>query len=473
VGHFLRHVLCWCGLALLAACGGGGDSSVTTLRCGTTDCAQFDPAVATAFVQTANNLRVAVDDQGPHGGFGSGTGAVSTNLLFATVKVCVPGDANLCTSIDHVLVDTGSVGLRVLASKVQQLSLPPIKLSADTDPVQRDAWECFPFVIGGLWGANVAADVWLGQQKTEAAVSMQLIDDQNRRAPTSDCVTVTDNGLLASAAALGANGILGIGSTILDCGLYCEQGLYHVRASDPMGSSTLYYSCPSVVTTANPCALAAMPVPLQSFNPVAKMAAPYNNGVVLKMPAIPDTQIGAVTAAGELILGVDANNLPMGAERVFLGVADASTDSFLNIHTEFNNHLFAASYLDTGTNGLFFYDASMEACSSRTESYYWYCPPSTRKNLQAVLSDGDNAALHRVPVNFQIANALVLFGTSNTASSSLGGAVNSLDPNAQLWVPNLTTFAWGMPFFYGKQVYLSIWQQAGSENGPWYAWAPL
>jgi hypothetical protein len=58
----------------------------------------------------------------------------------------------------------------------------------------------------------------------------------------------------------------------------------------------------------------------------------------------------------------------------------------------------------------------------------------------------------------------------------LAGAVNGYGPlNTPLntYVADTKTFAWGMPFFYGKQVYLSIWEQAGSVNGPWYAWAPL
>ncbi len=466
---------------LLASCGGGdgGDSSTTTLKCGTADCQLLNPPVATSFVQSGNNLRVSVDDLGPHG---FGNLGVSTNMLFADVTVCVPGgvptDPTQCVTIDHVLVDTGSVGLRVLSSKVAKLKLPPIAVSAT-----QNAWECFPFVIGGLWGPTVGADVWLGSQKTERALAVQLIDDQSVLAASADCNTVTDStaqqsNILSSAGQLGANGVLGIGSTTMDCGIDCEQGIYHAKASDPRGSSVLYYGCPVGATDPQSCILTPLAIALQVFNPVAALAAPYNNGVLLKMPAIALGNPGAQTAKGELVLGIDAANLPPAAQQVFLGVLDPASDSYLSINTQFNGHTFANSYLDTGTNGMFFHDASITPCDNLTQAAalkvqsYWYCPAHTLAGLTALLSDGDTTGRPAVSVAFQIASYARLSLTNNTAFSDLGGAVNGSGPS-NTYVADTKTFAWGMPFFYGKQVYLSIWQQPGSLNGPWVAWSGL
>ena len=47
----------------------------------------------------------------------------SVNTLFTTVTVCVPGSTTSCQTIDHIQVDTGSYGLRLLAP-VLTLSLP-------------------------------------------------------------------------------------------------------------------------------------------------------------------------------------------------------------------------------------------------------------------------------------------------------------------------------------------------------------
>jgi hypothetical protein len=459
----LARVAVGAALALLSACGGGGDSSSSTVTGAGLNSLGLSPSVNLAFVQSANNLQVVVED-GPHG-FHL---APNANILYTTVTVCVPGGdpANPadCQSIDHIQVDTGSVGLRVLASQVKRLALPPLALS----PTQA-LWECYPFVIGGLWGATAGADVRLGRQ-TAAAVPVQLIEDDAsaQLQATPDCYQAADQNILGSALALGANGILGIGSTTLDCGQNCLLGNYN-------NSFVQYYRCPPAASSSAACSPAAVPANLQMFNPVAALPAPYNNGVVLKMPAIPDSQpVGAATAGGELIFGIDtvggpdvhSNNLmPATATKVYLGVDPVNLpDAYLNVSTRITGGLtaglrFASSYLDTGTNGLFFNDGSVPLCAAGNA---WYCPPGAR-NASAVLSDGDQPAQDPVFVAFQVGNAEALFSTQNTAFANAAGAAP----------PGSTTFAWGMPFFYGRQVYLSIWQQAGALDGPWYAWTGL
>ncbi|WP_158558947.1 DUF3443 family protein [Rhodoferax lacus] len=466
----------WLALALavpafLAGCG-GGSSTTTTISGSGLNSLGLSPAVATNFVQTENNLQIKVEE-GPQS-FG-----INTNLLYATVKVCTPGDATQCDTIDHVIVDTGSVGLRVLASKVVHAVLPPIQLSANLAPVQ-NAWQCFPFVIGGLWGANVKADIILGTQKTTfPPVAIQLIDDQGALAPTANCLDVTNStaqnsNILSSAGSLGANGILGIGSTNLDCGSDCKFGQYQDRPNNIFtGSSVLYYMCPQGTSDPTACSLAPMDVPFQVSNPVSALATAFSGGVALVMPAIPDGQPGAATASGELILGVDTranNTVPTGVRKVKLGVGMAlNPDSYLSITTQFNGMTFANSYLDTGTNALFFYDPSIATCRGST----WYCPPG-KMNVEALLSDGDGPVppplADTVAVPFQIGNFEALSSTRNTAFGNAAGYVPMTSG-----APDTTTFAWGMPFFYGKKVYMSIWDITGPIVAPWYAWtaAPL
>ena len=53
------------------------------------------------------------------------------NTAFVTVTVCIPGGA--CQNIDHVEVDTGSTGLRLLhasAGGELSLNLPPVTVPA-------------------------------------------------------------------------------------------------------------------------------------------------------------------------------------------------------------------------------------------------------------------------------------------------------------------------------------------------------
>jgi hypothetical protein len=215
---------------------------------------------------------------------------------------------------------------------------------------------------------------------------------------------------------------------------------------------------------------------LQVSNPISAFTdSRFNNGLVLVMPAV--TNPGAATASGELIFGVDTiasgssvlsnNTVPLAGKRVMLGVDPVNNlDSYLNITTQLlrspSPQIFYGSYLDTGTNGLFFNDSSsvpIPKCNNST----WYCPASTL-TLNAVLSDGGSTTLNQVNLQFQVGNAEALFSTSNTAFVDASGAapVGSTD------------FAWGMPFFYGKRVYMSIWDITSFGNAaPWYAWTLL
>lgn len=451
---------------VLVGCGGGGDSSVSRLTGAGLNSLGQSPAVSLNAVQTDNNLLVSVSD-GPRG-FQL---APNANLLYATVRVYSPTDASKYVDIDHVQVDTGSVGLRVLASKVRGLNLPPVEITAIPDPVL-NAYECFPFVIGGLWGANVKAKVGLGRQIT-GELAIQLIEDDSTAAlqAPADCRTVTDNQILSSAGALGSNGILGVGSTNLDCGQVCLVASY---ATD--SDFVQYYGCPSGAANIAACSTTTgVQANLQVSNPISAFAnSAYNNGVVLAMPAV--TGLGAASASGELIFGVDtvsgvpgssSNMVPVGVSRVLLGVDTLNMPAYLNVTTSVTQggtpKVFASSYLDTGTNGLFFTDSAIARCAGSV----WYCPSNTL-TLNAVLSDGGSTVLNPVGVQFQVGNAEALFSTSNTAFSSAAGAA----PNS---VSGADTFAWGMPFFYGRRVYMSIWDitMPGPIVAPWYAWTSL
>jgi hypothetical protein len=476
----------WAALALsvfvLGACG-GGDSSITTVSgAGLSALGSSPPVALSPFVQKSNNLKVEVNG-GPVRSFA----APSANILYADVKICVPGNAAQCVTVPHVQVDTGSVGLRVLASKVASLSLPVVAL-----PGSKEAWECYPFVVGGLWGRNAVADVTLGNQEA-ISVPIQLVQDGVGPQATEDCAhasggtlqangTYSREGILDSVDRLGSNGILGIGNTELDCAQMCINGVYT--------SFVMYYGCPVGATSSGGCAATGIQANLQVYNPVAAFTL-HNNGVVLALPAV--SFPGAATATGELIFGIDTsasdpgatNNVrPLSATPVLLGT-NASNRSYLNVTTAYSGLNVTNSYLDTGTNGLFFSDNSspmIALCAGNT----WYCPFNSLPKA-AIICDGDNRNLPQIPlpfcdvsnslqskvaVSFTIDNAEAVFSTTNTAFAGLAGAPSGVG----------TTFAWGLPFFYGRRVFLSIWQpsKAGgpssppcSPGKPCYAWETL
>src|SRR5579872_7217010 len=93
-------------LTTLAGCSGGSSTGTSSTGVTTTP-----PPI--------NNVQPVLMDDGP---IVNGQFVGFNNSVYTTVIICVPGTTT-CQSIDHVLVDTGSTGLRLPASVVT-LSLP-------------------------------------------------------------------------------------------------------------------------------------------------------------------------------------------------------------------------------------------------------------------------------------------------------------------------------------------------------------
>ncbi len=420
----------------LAACG-GGNSSVTTTTGGGINGGGGGSTV-TLDTPTGDNTTEIVVDGGPATGFSLGV----ANVPYVTVTVCTPGSATDCVTIDHVFLDTGSIGLRVLKSAVAKLSLPAVTIPGGT------AVECYPFVLGGVWGPLAKADLRVAGELA-SNLPMQLIDDGSPAAYTApaDCISSSNGGLLNSVASLQANGILGVGMVSYDCGSVCASGNY-------TSGHILYYAC----SGATSCAAGAIPVASQMQNPVAKFAV-NNNGTVIHLPAVPD--LGAGVAKGRLVFGIgtQANNqIPPSAQMIFVDPDPTHIDTYLYFTVTVNGTAYPGSYLDSGSNAYFFDDASLtKGCQSSAGSTTggWYCPASVVRRT-ATFSD---VLGNSTTADFAIANADALFNTTSNAFADLGGAVGQ----------GSATFVGGLPFFFGRPVFTSIWGQALSPNGPWNA----
>jgi hypothetical protein len=423
---------------------GGGPGTGTT---GTT---------VTLDTPTGPNTTEVIVDSGP-ASFSLGT----ANVPFVTVTVCTP-NATTCVTIDHVFLDTGSYGLRVLKSSVGKLSLPAITLPAaqQFNTPAGAAVECYPFVLGGVWGPLARADVHIAGE-TAAAIPVQVIDDTATAtlAPPADCIAAAGGTLFSSAASLQANGILGIGMIPYDCGVTCLSPLNYA------GFHVQYYVCPDSIT-AN-CQPAGIPIEQQTQNPVAHFVPddqnpqPDNNGTILSLPVLPS--LGAGVAKGRLVFGIGsrANNQIAPSVKMLMVDSNPASPGYLYFTTTMGSASFPESYIDSGSNAYFFNDSGIaQSCKSSpgsTTAGGWYCPAGTAPVIRnATLTD----ALGNVaPADFSIINADLLFSGSSAAFSNLGGAINQAP----------RTFVWGLSFFFGRNVYTSIWGQALSPNGPWNA----
>jgi hypothetical protein len=432
-------------VAVLASCGGGTSTETTISGAGVagggTGVTEVD-----ATSPTGPNTTEIVVDAGPSAGFSLG----AANVPYVTVTVCAPGSATDCVTVDHVFLDTGSIGLRLLKSTVGTLALPAVSIPADavSGTPAGAALECYPFVLGAVWGPLVQADVHVGGE-VAAAIPIQLIDDAASPVHTvpSDCVTASNGTLLNSVATMQANGILGIGMIAYDCGLNCINGDYS-------SGYTLYYSCPVAAGAA--CVPASIPGALQMQNPIVHFAVD-NNGSVITLPALP--ALGAGIAKGRLVFGIgtQTNNQIPPAATLYFADARPTSPTYLYFSTTVGATTYANSYVDSGSNAYFFDDSSIaQGCqSSAGVSGGWYCP-ATAVARTATLTDAIGTS---GTVDFTIANADGLFGTSSLAFDNIGGMAGQ----------GSSAFVWGLPFFYGRSVFTSIWGQVLSPNGPWNA----
>ena len=421
---------------LLTACGGGNSTQTTLVGPGVGSGGGTTGAVVTLDQPQGSNTTEIVVDAGPASGFSSGV----ANLPYVTVKVCAPGSTTACATIDHVFLDTGSIGLRLLRSTVAGLGLPAVTRGSST------VVSCYPFVIGAVWGAMATADVQIGGESAHA-LPIQLIDDRSPAQPaaTANCQAAANGALLASVSQLQAKGVLGVGMLRYDCGLVCEQGDYS-------GGYTLYYTCDA----AGSCSAAAVPAEQQVQNPVSQFAV-NNNGTIVMLPAVPD--VGAAVARGRLVFGIgtQANNQPPAPGRILHVQTDPARDDYLYVSTRSGGQNYAYSYIDSGSNGYFFDDPTLSThCIAAGAGSNWYCPASQQARTAEI---GDSLGV-KLNADYAIANTDLLFASANTAFGNLGGVSGGAAPG---------TFVWGLSFFYGRSVYTAIWGQALAVNGPWYA----
>lgn len=369
----------------------------------------------------ASNVAQVYIDNGPAGA------SNIINVPFVSVTLCRPG-TTICQTIDHLLVDTGSYGLRIIAPGVLD---PALALPAVTSASGRVVGECAQFFSGYLWGSVVRADVKIAGE-TASSLPVQLSGDTAAAfasVPT-DCSSTGAH--LGTVAALGANGILGVGLFKEDCGAGCAA---HALAGT-------YYEC-----SASGCTGVAMPLANQVSNPVASFAAD-NNGIALTMPAV--AAGGATTLTGALIFGVDTqSNNNVGLATVY------AANSAGNFTTTYKGVALTSSFLDSGSNGLFFSDLSITRC---LVSVGFYCPSATLA-LSAVNSSANGATSGTV--NFTIENLEAL--DPSVKAASVGGNIGRGTLSR--------TFDWGMPFFFGRTVFVAIDGAATLHGtGPYWAY---
>ena len=385
--------------------GGGADSATAT----------SDTTTTTTATTLPNTMTITVNGSL----CSSSTSGSYPNKPCVSVTVCTPGTST-CQTINDILLDTGSYGLRIFSSALAGVSLTQVSSGSGS------LAECVQFGDGSsLWGPVQTADVVLGSESA-VRTPIQVINAGFGSRPSA-CGNAD-----TTPVAAGFNGILGVGLFAYDCGTACANS----------ANNGMYYACSGTSCTGTRSALS-----LQVQNPVALLPED-NNGVIVQLPGVATG--GAASATGSLILGIGTrtNNTPSAVTMYPVNQSAEFTTTFGGTTYD--------SFLDTGSNGLFFTapsSAALPECSSSSYSG-WFCPPSTT-SFTAVNTGSTGSP--SAGVTFRIGNAGTLLGSSNNVFSELGGSYAG-------------EFDWGLPFFLGRSVYVGI-DGTGSSLGTGPYWA--
>jgi hypothetical protein len=406
-------------VSALAACGGGGgdssssgNNSSSALNGGSLPTSPTQqPIAATA----ANTVSITV---------GQGVSGV-INIPTVSVTVCAPGSTSNCQTINNIQVDTGSFGLRVVGPGVLnsslQSALQPITVSGG------QLAECATFADGVTWGTVRTASISIGGE-TATNIPIQIIGDKDTSTVPSQC---NSGSVENTASDLGANGILGIGTAPTDCGATCANAATAVSFSN-------YFACPN----GGSCARTQVSLAQQVANPVARFPTD-NNGVIVQMPPVSDT--GASSATGTLVFGIGTqSNNALAAAQTF------TTDAYGDLNNSVFNGTTVQAFFDSGSNAYFFSDSSIAQCSKYTG---FYCPSSAQ--TRSITLVGLNNV--KATADIGILSAATLFSNgSNYAFNDLAGRIGGS-----------ASFDLGLPFFYGRHMYVGFDQTANGGQSPY------
>jgi hypothetical protein len=466
---------------LLSACGGGGGGTNVSGSSGSGSSGGGNPAVNVAAVTVDSGPTITAADgcssatDALIGGCVVGQTANRINTPYVTVTICQPNTSN-CQTIDHVMVDTGSSGLRIVSTVLNTSLLGA--LQAGTDTTGQPLTECLAFGSGYMWGTVRTADVRIattgsGTQEVASGLNIQIAGD-SAASPVPSGSSCAGLPAINDVYAAGANGLLGVGLFVNDCatGTTCAAGAGYL----------MYYNCP---TSGAACSEVSVASNQQVANPVATLVASDgradNTGAILELPAVSNTT-GAPTASGTLVFGIDTrpNNSLTTTQNVIVsdgyGNMEAQLTSDGNYGGTGSQPYSMYSFFDSGSTGIYLPGTTIP-CDNTNGG--WFTPASTLSITATVQAPSDYYAANPAPVAvnlpFLIANATTLFATGDTAYGDLGAPASSCSGSPGTGSgtsgsgPN-SGIDFGLPVFMGRNMYVGLETSSFAVGGTTYTY---
>jgi hypothetical protein len=433
----MRQIVVALALMLLAACGGSPSSGSSGGSSGGSSSSSGGTVTLSNFTAVTVDAGPAALDVGPNA-------YTATNIPYVTVTVCAPGSTTNCQTIDHVLLDTGSTGLRLEASVLNSSLLSG--LTTQLDPAGNGVGECYEYVDNYVFGSVRVGDFTIGGESV-SSMPLQVIGDTTGGFGTVPNSCSSSGGSnMNTVQALGANGIIGVGLAPIDCGQTCNT------AGGAGGA--IYYDCPASGCANVVSRAATTTAPYQQLpNPVAAFAVD-NNGTVMSLPSVAPAGVVSVTGTIYFGIGTETNNA-LGSATVL------PTDDYGYVTATYNGTALPNSFLDSGSNYYYFVDNSITQC---TETGYtgFYCPSSALSLTPTISGHGGGTA----SAAFTLYNTYTEPAATSNAVPGIGANPNTLSFSQ----PITNSFDFGLPFFFGRNVYTAIsGRQAGSTTGPYFA----
>jgi hypothetical protein len=436
------RIFCALSVALmLAACGGGGGGGGGSSSSTTTT-----PAALT-------NFATLTVDSGP-AALQVGSGAYTQdNVAYVSVTLCAPGSTTNCQTIDHIQVDTGSVGLRIFQNVLNSslLSALPYETDASSNPVG----ECYTYIDGYVFGSVRTATFSVGGE-TVSNMPFQVMADTGQFTSVPPVCSSGGGTNFTTVQSFGSNGIIGIGTTTTDCGVYCTAaGGY---------SAAIYYDCPSSGCGSIIGRSAVTTAPFQQLpNPVAAMSVD-NNGTIITLPSAPTAGEASMTGTIYFGIGTQTNNT-LGSQTVLSVTTSSNPNGSGLLNAVYNSQTLNESFVDSGSNSYLFINNSIPICSGGEFAGTGYYCPTSPVSIVATL-EGEGANSNTGSGSFTLYNAQTQLSTTNAVVPGIAANPNDI-PKLQDYQ---NSFDFGLPFFYGRSVYTAIeGRTAGGTAGPYIA----
>ncbi len=343
--------------------------------------------------------------------------------LVVQVTVCAPGTQS-CTTIDDVMVDTGSTGLRLDASVVPSW----LRLPAVLGPNRKPLAECLHFVADDAWGPLERVDLRIGGL-TAAGLPIQVYEDAAALQPAS-CPR--------SEVQPTSNGTLGIGPHLTDCQGQCRQPEAHPT----------YYECEKARCAPIEGSVAE---PYRLPNPVAFFDR-HDNGIVFDLPDVAGA--GAFESVGTLTFGVGSDD----GDRL-RSAAIVRLDERGRFATLYAGEAFPDSYIDSGTETYIVPDDALPRCPGMPWAFC--AAPTVTREAVVVGRDGVRTVLA-----FRVGDYRQIRQRGLGASAEIAEAAR----------PRSGAFVWGAPLFLGRRIAVVLEGHdipgAADLRGPLYAIEP-